>query len=145
LLGTGEFHEVVELASRGDRGRVDLLVRDIYPDGSLQLPGEMNASSFAKLARECDGDSPGPADLAHALMGLVGEGIAGVVGALAALTAASRIVLGGATLHQNPPLREILARLSALGRPLIFLQDGAYTAALGALLTAESAPSPEQT
>jgi len=133
LLGTADFDEVVALAARGDRRRVDLLVGDIYAGGGLSLPEEANASSFAKLAMPGSKGTPGPADLAHALMGLVGENVAILCSALAASTGAERIVFGGSTLRDNPPLREILAKLSLLGRQVVFLEDGEYTAALGAL------------
>jgi type II pantothenate kinase len=137
LLGTASFDEVVALAAHGDRRRVDLLVSDVYPDGGLALPGHFNASSFAKLARPGAGAEPERADLAHALVGLVGENVAVLCGALAAATGATRIVFGGAALRGNAPLREVLAGLAALGRPLVFLADGEFAGAVGALLAAE--------
>ena len=133
LLGSADFDEVVALAARGDRRRVDLLVGDIYTGGGLPLPDEVNASSFAKIALPGAQGTPDPADLAHALMGLVGENVAGLCSALAASTGAERIVFGGSTLRGNAPLREILAKLSLLGRPVVFLADGEFAGALGAL------------
>jgi type II pantothenate kinase len=136
LLSTSRFDEVVALAAEGDRSRVDLLVGDIDPDGVIPLPRELNAASFAKLAR----DGAGPAarcDLAHALVGLVAENVGLVCGGIAAATAAKRIVFGGATLRDNTPLREILGpAASMLGRPVVFLADGEFAGALGALTLA---------
>lgn len=134
LLGSSDFDALVALAARGDRRRVDLLVGDIYAAGSLPLPAEINASSFAKLALPGAPEKPEPADLAHALMGLVGEGVAGLCAATAEATGARRIVFGGSTLRGNAPLREILARLALLGRPVVFLEHGEFAGALGALV-----------
>ena len=134
LVGTADFDELVTLAAGGDRRNVDLLVSDIYRGGSLPLPGDLNASSFAKLARASTDAPADRSDLAHALMGLVGENIALICNGLAALTQARRLVFGGATLRNNAALREILESLIAmLGREVIFLVDGEFAGALGAL------------
>ncbi len=53
------------------------LVGDIYSEGKLPLPADLNAASFAKLS------SREPCDLAHALCGLVGENISLICGQLA--------------------------------------------------------------
>jgi len=69
-----------------------------------------------------------------ALMGLVGENIALICNGLAALTQARRLVFGGATLRNNAALRAILESLfSTLGREVIFLVDGEFAGAVGAL------------
>jgi type II pantothenate kinase len=144
LLGLGalltrasSFEELVELAARGDRRSVDLLVSDIYRDAAPPLPGDLNASSFAKLGRQPPDAARtlDPCDLAHALMGLVGENVALICAGLAALTGARRLVFGGSTLRGNESLREVLQGiLGALGRDLVFLEDGEFAGALGALL-----------
>ncbi len=138
LLGTSDFAEVVALAKRGDRRKVDLLVGDVYRGGDFSLPEEMNASSFAKIARPGLAQSRDPADLADALMALVAEPITVICGALAALTGAERLLFGGSTLRDNAPMQEILAKLGAMGRPVIFLRDGEFAGALGALVRAEA-------
>ncbi len=138
LLGTSDFDEVVALARRGDRRKVDLLVGDVYRGGGFDLPEEMNASSFAKLARPGLAKSRDPADLADALIAMVAEPIAAICGALAALTGAERMLFGGSTLRGNSPMREILAKLGGMGRPVVFLHDGEFAGALGALVRAEA-------
>jgi type II pantothenate kinase len=133
-VGAADFDELVTLAAEGDRRKVDLLVSDIYRSGSPPLPGDLNASSFAKLARPSSDAPADRCDLAHALMGLVGENIALICNGLAALTQASRLVFGGATLRNNTALREILESVIAmLGREVVFLVDGEFAGALGAL------------
>jgi len=134
LLGTTDFSEVVGLAIRGDRRRVDLLVADIYRGEAEPLPGGLNASSFGKLARAAGAEEPQPADLAHALIGLVGENVAGLCAALAAATGAKRIVFGGSTLRDNAPLLEILGSLALMNQVPVFMTNGEFAGAVGALL-----------
>jgi type II pantothenate kinase len=136
LFGTARFDEVVALAARGDRRRVDLLVGDIYPEDGFSLPAELNAASFARLAGRTDGcDS---ADLAHALIGMVGENVGLVCGGLARGSDVRRIVFGGGTLRDNPPLVDVLHTVSvALGCEPVFLARGEFAGAVGALAHAD--------
>jgi len=138
LLGTAEFEEVVALARRGSRREVDLLVSDIYRAGGIPLAGDLTAANFGKLARRLRAGEPvAREDLAHALMGLLGENVALVCTGLAATAQVRRIVFGGSTLRGNEPLAEILGTITrALGREPVFLPRGEYAGALGALLLA---------
>jgi type II pantothenate kinase len=138
LTGTRSFAEIAELASRGARRRVDLRVSDIYRAGEIPLAGELTAASFGRLGRtDLDGEEPRREDLAHALMGLVGENVALICGGLAAAAQVRRIVFGGSTLRGNPALVEVLREItSALGREPTFLCDGEFAGSLGALLLA---------
>jgi type II pantothenate kinase len=134
LTGAGDFERLVALAAEGDRRRVDLLVSDIYSAGALPLPGALTASSFAKLAAPGRREPVEPRDLAHALVGLIGENVGLICAALAAATGVRRIVFGGTTLRANPLLVEILRGLCAAGgRETVFLRDGEFAGALGAL------------
>ena len=136
LLGVETFDEICALAARGDRRRVDLLVGDIYPDGQVPLPPDLNASSFAKL------DSREPADIAHALMGMLGENIALICGTLARSHGAQAVVYCGSTLIQNAELREILRWVTAAyGAQPHFLDSGAYCGAFGAAALADEMPA----
>ncbi|MFQ5700018.1 MAG: hypothetical protein ACE5IL_17280 [Myxococcota bacterium] len=127
LLGVRSFREIAELAGRGDRRKVDLLVGDIYGEGEIALPADLNASSFAKL------DSQEPADLAHAVMGVLGENVALIGAVVARANGLSTAVFGGSTLRDNPTLRQILDEVSQMSgiRPL-FLERGALCGAVGA-------------
>src|SRR5258706_1926901 len=114
ILGLGaalcrerDFDAIAQLAQRGDRRRVDLLVRDIYPEGDFLLPGDLNAASFAKLAR-VNGASDA-ADLAHGIIGLVGENVALICAELAVRAEVELIAFGGSTLRANPALTAIPA------------------------------------
>ncbi len=130
LCRTESFAEVTALASRGERGRVDLLVRDIYPEsalGDLALPPDLTAANFAKL------DSSDPADLAHALMGLLGENIGIICAAIAHARGIEMLVFGGSALEANPTLAEILRLTIRMGgREARLLPDGAFCGAVGA-------------
>ncbi len=137
LLGTSDFAELASLAREGNRRNVDLLVSEVYPAGESPLPGDLNASSFAKLARMPADWKPARADLAHAIMGLVGENVALICTGLAAAAQTNRIVFGGTTLRNNESLSEILQFLTlANGLEAILLPDGDYTGAVGALALA---------
>jgi type II pantothenate kinase len=138
LFGETDFDAIAALARRGDRRRVDLLISDVYPAGDFLLPGDVNAASFAKLAR-AGGAPASAADLAHAIMGLVGENIALICAAIAARAEVDLIAFGGSTLRDNPALSAILAVIcKGLGHSPHFLADGQYAGALGALALAES-------
>lgn len=138
LLGLGRllteaqsFNELAALAARGDRRSVDLLVGDIYRTGGIALPRELNAASFGKLA------SRAPEDLAHALMGLVGENVAIIATALARAEGIGAVVYCGSTLEENPALEESLATATHLfGKDPLFLPRGAFCGAVGAAVLA---------
>ncbi|MCZ6783986.1 MAG: hypothetical protein O7G30_11830 [Proteobacteria bacterium] len=133
LLGTRDFAEISALAEKGERGRVDLLVRDIYRPGGIALMGDLTASAFGKLARPESG-AASREDLAAAIMGLVGENVALVCGGLAAAAQVRRVVLGGSTLHGNPVLTGILTTvIGQLGRQATLLPEGEFAGALGGL------------
>jgi type II pantothenate kinase len=138
LTGVVDFEELVALAEAGDRGRVDLRISDVYPDGLEGLPGAATAACFGKLAGlAASGDRSDPRDLAGALVGLVGENVALLCNALAAQAGVRRIVFGGSALRGNQPLVRLLVGLTAaLGREPVLLAHGEYTGAVGALLLA---------
>ena len=127
LLGARSFAEITELARKGDRRHVDLLVGDIY-DGELPLPADLNAASFGKLT------SQKPADIAHALVALVGENVALICAQLARAYETERVLYCGSTLEGNPALVEILRDVTRMaGAASHMLELGAYCGAVGAL------------
>lgn len=140
LLGTERFAELTELAARGDRRRIDLLVSDIYRPGEIPLAGDLTAASFGKLAgRLGEAGEPARADVAHALMGLVAENVALICAGLGAALQVRTVVFCGSTLRGNEALAGILGQISAFtGTRPTFLPDGEFAGALGALLLAEA-------
>ena len=134
LAGTGRFEDLCALASAGDRKRVDLLIADVYPEGGFMLPAEVNAASFARIARLADGESARPDDLVQSLMGLVGENVALICCGLAAANHVTPIVFGGTSLRGNPTLVGVLRLVClALRTHPTFLPRGEFAGALGAL------------
>jgi type II pantothenate kinase len=127
LVAARSFGEIAELAARGDRRRVDLLVGDVYPTGGIELAADLNAASFGKLA------STSREDLAHALMGLIGENVGIIATALSRAAAVDTIVYCGSTLDENRALEEAVTLATRLfgGDPL-YLPGGAYCGAVGA-------------
>jgi type II pantothenate kinase len=139
-LGIREYGELVALAERGDRSNVDLLVGDIDPTGDMALPAQITASSLAKLAWTGNDGEPAAGDLAHALIGLLGENVGMLCGMTAVQNGAKRILFGGSTLRGSTRLRDLLAVFGPLyGREVVFLVDGEFAGALGALELAERA------
>jgi type II pantothenate kinase len=139
LLGTSSFAELVELAAKGDRRCVDLLVSDIYRPGEIPLAGDLTAANFGKAAVTAAAAAPRRADVAHALMGLVAENVALICAGLGSALQVRTVVFAGSTLRRNRPLVEILAQIAGFtGTRPTFLPEGEFAGALGALLLAES-------
>ena len=79
-------------------------------------------------------DHTSPSDLAHAIIGMVGENIGLICGGLAASVNVPRIVYGGSTLRNNSPLVDVLHVMAAVrGQEAVFLKTPEYAGALGAL------------
>ncbi len=136
LLGNGSFDELVDLAQRGKRARVDLLLSDIYAAEDSPLPGAMTAASFGKLTRQ-SGLPAGPEDLASAIVGLVGENVGLICAGLARLASVDEIVFGGSTLRGNPALGDLLRVVClANGCRGVLLPNGEFAGAMGALTLA---------
>lgn len=134
LLGEADFEAIARLAARGSRREVDLLVSDIYPAGGIALAGDLTASNFGKFARRLRDGGVDRADVAHAIMGLIAENIVLVCTGLAVAAQVTRVVFGGSTLRHNPALAEMIDQLlRAYGREPVFLTQGEFTGALGAL------------
>ena len=111
---------------------MDLLVSDIYRPGEIALLGDATAANFGKP--DVYACAAQPADLSHAIMGLVGENVALICAALAAAHGVRRIVYGGSTLRGNPALHDVLALITAaFGREPVFPDGGEFAGALGAL------------
>ena len=139
LTGCRSHSEFCALAAQGGRGKIDLLIKDIYPPDEIELPGEATAASFGGLARRAsqmgkDSLHDEPAPLAAAVTQLVGENVALLTAALAEKTSAQRIVFGGSSLEGHPYLQGLLAGITAaLGFEATLLERGGYAGAIGAL------------
>jgi type II pantothenate kinase len=134
LLGESDHDVLSALAAEGDRRRVDLLVRDLYREGEIPLPGDLTAANLGRIS------SLDPGDIAHAVVGLIGENVALLAGALARQGGTSPpldVVYAGSTLRGNPALREVLDSVTALsGAAARFLPRGEFVGAVGAVASA---------
>jgi type II pantothenate kinase len=131
LLGESSFEQICALAAQGDRRKVDLLVSDIYPKDA-PLPPDLNAASFGKLG------SRDPADLAHAIVGMLGENVGLICAHLLQLHDARALLYCGSTLAGNPALCAILRGVIGMYRRASHvLSQGPYCGAIGAALVAD--------
>jgi type II pantothenate kinase len=134
LLGQADHDALTTLAAQGDRRRVDLLVRDLYPSGDIALQGDLTASNLGRIA------SRDSRDVANAITGLVGENIALLAAALSKQEVVPfplDIVYAGSTLRQNVALRDVLAFATSVGGArALFLPNGEFVGAVGALARA---------
>lgn len=127
LLGTRDFDRIVELAQRGDRRRVDLSIGDIYPLGDAPRIADAPAAHFAKL------DSREPADVAAALVAMLGHAVALVCAPLARAQDIGLVIYCGTTLRDNTPLVDALRwQTEVYGLRAAFPTGGAFCGALGA-------------
>jgi type II pantothenate kinase len=142
LAGESSHEGLVALARAGDRKKVDLLVGDLYRAGEIALDPSLTASNFGK-----PGLSRDPRDLVNAAVGLLGENVALMAGAMArGLLPRQKggrprptVVYAGTTLRHHDVLREILTEVTALaGAEARFLPSGEFTGALGALASARA-------
>eukprot|EP00047_Mylnosiga_fluctuans_P004928 m.237373 g.237373 ORF g.237373 m.237373 type:complete len:369 (-) comp13126_c0_seq1:111-1217(-) len=140
LTGCASFDEVLELASRGDAKRVDLLVSDIYGGGldEYGLSGDVVAASFGKLTNPEVRESARPEDMARALLDMITNNIASLAMLNALRHGTDYVVFAGNFLRQN---RISIARLSYAvefwsggKRQALFLAHEGYLGALGAML-----------
>ena len=138
LTGVGSSQELNELALQGDRSSIDLMVSDIFENA--EGIGAMIASGFGKLARnaalpESERETPNPADLASAIMGIVADNIGLLVAAHARGAGVSRIVFGGSTLITHPQIELTIRGIAALGGfESSVLPHPGHAGALGAML-----------
>lgn len=136
LCRTDNFAELVELAAQGNRQNVDLLLRDVYPEGVDEMTGGFTAANFGRV------NSTAPADLAQALCGLLGENLGFICGGLARAHRAKSLYYCGATLPENWPLTGVLLATTAFaGVPAALVPDGAHCGAVGALVRAGCQPA----
>jgi type II pantothenate kinase len=130
---TDDFSELVSLAAEGNKGNVDLLVKDIYYPETPPIQGELTASNFAK-SREISSSSP--ADKMASLNNMIAETLILLTVQAASLHNIKQAVFIGSTLAGNRPLRDNLERYCKMsGIDPVFLENGEFSGAIGAILT----------
>jgi type II pantothenate kinase len=128
LLGTDDLAELAQLATQGDRRRLDITIGEAVGGRLGTLPEDGTAANFAKYARGAS-----RADVAASLLNLVAEVVLWTV--LLGLQASghTRAVLTGKLLLVGPIRRRVEEIGSMLGDRLVVPQRGEVASALGAL------------
>ncbi|SFA94606.1 type II pantothenate kinase [Lentibacillus halodurans] len=141
LLGIGflatdmqDYEKIIQAASEGNRENVDLKVKDIF-DGSVPpISGDLTASNFGKTEILVE-QPPSDPDILASIIGLVGEVIVTISSQLAVQYDADTIVYIGSSFRSNPLLQQIIEKYTRMiGKTPLFLENGEYSGAVGALL-----------
>ncbi|MBM7587014.1 type II pantothenate kinase [Bacillus pakistanensis] len=131
LTGVKEFNGLVELASKGDRTSVDLMVKDLYTSGPTPIPGHLTASNFAKGKR----GSYAVEDAVRALINMIAETTVLMANGTSKIHGIRKWVFVGSTVNGNQPLKDDLTQFQdMIPYEPIFLTHGAYAGAVGALV-----------
>lgn len=144
LTGSDSFRAVLDLASKGDPTKIDMMVGDIYGEGSnalekLGLKSDIVASSFGKLVtKQNPSEGIKEEDLARALLLMVTNNIGQVAHLNAKIYKTNRIYFVGTFLQHNIISQQRLAYSidywSQGKMEALFLEHEAYFGALGAFL-----------
>ncbi|MBT2661119.1 type II pantothenate kinase [Bacillus sp. ISL-45] len=132
LADCSDFPSLVSLSASGERGSVDLLVKDIYHPEEPPIPGDLTASNFAKSEAVISSSS---ADKMASILNMVAETITLLTVQTAANHETKKVIFIGSTLAGNKPLQESLdfyCKMSGLDP--FFLQNGEFSGAIGAML-----------
>jgi type II pantothenate kinase len=129
LTTSSDYIKLSELAANGDKGNVDLLVKDIYESSDTPINGELTAANFAKGKKIEQSESDKMASLSN----MIAETITLLTLQTAGLHSIKAIVLIGSTLTGNPSLKKGLDfYLKMVGLSFEFLANGEYCGAMGA-------------
>ncbi|WP_243299562.1 type II pantothenate kinase [Bacillus litorisediminis] len=130
LLQERDFSKVVQLAQQGERGSVDLLVRDLYEDEEPPIPGNLTAANFGKPdLRESKKE-----DVAAALFQMIGETIVLLAKQFSEPFGVKKFVYVGSAIANNPALQQVISSFDGmLQHESIFVEHGSYAGALGAI------------
>eukprot|EP00934_Nitzschia_sp_Nitz4_P007475 Nitzschia sp. Nitz4//scaffold349_size16934//8509//11235//NITZ4_008848-RA/size16934-snap-gene-0.0-mRNA-1//1//CDS//3329548707//7465//frame0 len=154
LTDVEDFDDVLTLAEKGDPGKVDMMVGDIYGSNSdalekLGLPSNIVASSFGKLvAKEDPAAGLEQEDLARALLLMITNNIGQVAYLNAKLHKTRRIFFVGNFLRSNVISQRRLSFAinywSKGEMEALFLEHEGYFGALGAFLMSQNISQDEE-
>ncbi|MEK4513501.1 type II pantothenate kinase [Paenibacillus sp. FSL K6-2524] len=135
LTGLTDYEDIVKLASKGERDRIDLKVSHIYEDAEPPIPGDLTASNFGRMLKLPSTDELTHEELLASVVGLVGETVATTSVLAAQNCGVSSVVFIGSTFIDNELLSETVQRYTLLrGASPVFVKNGEYSGAIGALL-----------
>ena len=132
LLTQGlDYHKLTGLAKIGNKGHVDMLVKDIYESAETPINGELTAANFAKGKKLKHTD----ADRLASLSNMIAETIVLLTSQAAAIHQVKNAVIIGSAIVGNPSLKNGLEfYTNMVGLSTVFLEKGEYCGAIGAYL-----------
>jgi type II pantothenate kinase len=138
LFGETDYKSAIDLATKGDRYKIDLKVGDIYESEDTRVEPlfrEFTAASFGKINELFAVESLKKEDLINSLICIVGENIGLLSVKTAELQNLENIVFCGGFLKNNTVLKSILQILCLVNQKKpIFLNNSEYIGALGIIL-----------
>lgn len=136
VLNGRSVKEITQLAKEGSLDRVDLLMKDVTDQIYPNLPQDLTASNFGKLAHPLyKTQTPSEADVALGLINLVLQ-VIGSMAVMACKTIPTKNVVFVGTLTRTPQIREIYDTFSKVyGLQFIVPPFAMFATALGAGLT----------
>lgn len=138
MTGLTDYDELVQLAAGGSREQIDLQVRHIYEGAEPPIPGDLTASNFGRLNSLTSQERFSNSDLLSSIIGLVGETVATTSVLAAAQVQAATVIFIGSSFIRNDLLKEVVKGYTKLrGASPMFLENGEYCGAIGALLQLE--------
>lgn len=135
LTGVWDYARLVQLANNGDRGNTDLKVKDVFEGALPPISGDLTASNFGKKDAMI-AHNPSVSDILAAIIGMIGEVTVTISSQMAVHYNVDSIVYIGSSFRSNPLLRDIIEEYTRLaGKEPVFLENGAHSGAVGALLS----------
>ncbi|MGX9133909.1 type II pantothenate kinase [Rummeliibacillus sp. JY-2-4R] len=134
--GIKDYKEILELAKKGKRKGIDLLVEEIFEgiDTPKELKPSLTASNFGKVGLD-ETSTYEQQDILATVQGLVGEVISTLSIQYADQMNVEHIIYIGTTLDHNEILKEVIADYTILKKKTpVFLQDHGFSGAVGALM-----------
>ncbi|MBR6679936.1 MAG: type II pantothenate kinase [Clostridia bacterium] len=129
MIGIDNIDHLEQLASEGDLSNIDLRIRDMSSDHSLQINDELTASNFGKLS-----DIATPNDIALGISNLVAETIAMLAVFAARSFGIKQVVLTG-NLTALPSITNVFEDLEEnFGIRFIIPKNSQFATVIGAAL-----------
>ena len=126
------YRQLTVLAEEGNKGNVDMLVKDIYESAESPVNGELTAANFAKGIRLNHTE----ADRLASLSNMIAETIVLLTSQAATIHQVKSAVIVGSAIVGNHPLRQALEfYMNMVGVTAVFLGKGEYSGAIGAYLS----------
>ncbi|MFP7472193.1 type II pantothenate kinase [Niallia taxi] len=131
LTGVQDFAKITELASKGSKNKIDVLVKDLYEE-DIGINGSLTASNFG-YGNTLDGSKE---DKLSSLFQMTAETIVLMSQQAGTIHQIDQIIYAGGAVSVNMPLQKSISSFDYLfPKSQLFLQDGQFCGACGALLS----------